>query len=79
MLVIEKGGLCVDLMDLDDIAVRVVEKDLMPFLGGRVPIVGILHAFCLKMRLERFDVISAIRDVPPFNGIYRVPRFEPDA
>ena len=45
-------------MYLDDIAVRIVEEDLVPAVHRTLARVGIGDALCLKMRLEGCDVVT---------------------
>src|SRR5215813_220087 len=61
----------VDLMHLDDVAVGVVEEDLLPTLHGPGAEVAEGDALLLEALLERLDVVGAEGDVA---ALYRVDR-----
>ena len=50
-------------MDLDDIAVGVVEEDLVPAIDGAFAPVGIGNALLVEMRLEGGKIVTAIGDM----------------
>ena len=52
-------------MNLDDIAVGVVEEDLVPAIDGAFTPVGIGNALLVEMRLEGGKLVSAIGDMAP--------------
>src|SRR5262245_63326182 len=64
------------LVHLDDLAVRVVEEDLLPALHGPGAIVRERDALGLEARLEGVDVVGAEGDVAALDGVDRLPRAE---
>ena len=56
-------------MDLDDIAVGVVEEDLVPAIDSAFTPVGIGNALLVEMRLEGGQIIATIGDVPASHRI----------
>ena len=64
-------------MYLDDIAVRIVEEDLLPAVHRTLAPVGIGDALCLEMRLESGEVVTAIGNMPARNRIDDQPGAEP--
>ena len=54
----------VDLVYLDNVAVRIVKENLMPAVHRTLAPVGIGDALCLKMRLEGCDVVTAVGNMP---------------
>ena len=65
-----------DLVNLDDVAVGVIEKDLLPTGHGGVPPIGKGDALVVQMRLERREIVGAIGNMPPRHGVDDVPSFE---
>ena len=59
-------GSLVDLMHLDDVAVRIVEEDLVPAVHGPGAVVRIGHALFVEPLLEGGDVVGAEGDVAAF-------------
>ena len=53
----------VDLVYLDDAAVRIVKENLVPAVHLTLAPVGIGDALCLKMRLEGCDFVAALGDI----------------
>ena len=53
----------VDLVYLDDVAVRIVKENLVPAVHRTLAPVGIVDALCLKMRLEGCDFVAAVGDI----------------
>src|SRR6266540_3767624 len=58
-----------DLMHLDDVAVEIIEENLLPASHGPAAVVGIGNAFFLQMSLERGDVVGAEGNVAAFHRI----------
>ena len=56
-------------MYLDDIAVGIVEEDLVPAIDRALTPVGIGNTPGVEMRLESLEVIAAIGDMPAFHRI----------
>ena len=54
----------VDLVYLDDAAVRIVKENLVPAVHRTLAPVRIEDAICLKMRLEGCDVVAAVGEMP---------------
>ena len=65
-----------DLMDFDNIAVRIVKEHLMPLGGGSMPPIGIRNTLRIQMGFERLDVIGAVGDMAPLYGVDGVPCLE---
>src|SRR5262249_59989785 len=66
-------------MHLDDIALRIVEEDLIPTLHGPGAVVGIGEVFFVEPPLEGLDVIGAKGDVPALHGVDDLPGAKADA
>src|SRR5690606_25229389 len=60
------------LVDLDDVAFRVVEEDLLPAAHRPVAVVGISNAVGLEVALESLDVVGAERDVAALERVERL-------
>ena len=56
-------------MYLDDVALRVVEKDLVPFGGEGGAVIGKGNAVITEMLLEPLDVVRAKGDMAAFNRV----------
>ena len=56
-------------MYLDDVALRVVEKDLVPFGGEGGAVIGKGNAVITEMLLEPLDVVRAEGDMAAFNRV----------
>ena len=65
-----------DLVNLDHVAIGIVEEDLVPAFHCVAAPVGIGYALILKMLFERRDIIGAIGDMAPFKRVNRVARAE---
>ena len=52
-------------MDLDDVAFRIVEEDLLPAAHRKAAIVGIGNPLLVEAPLEGVDVVGAKGDVAP--------------
>src|SRR5690606_6982339 len=68
----------VDLVDLDDIAGRVIEENLLPTLHGPGAEIGIGDALLLQALLEGSNVVRAEGEVPALQRIDRLARLETD-
>ena len=53
----------VDMVHLDDVAVRIVKENLVPAVHRTLAPVGIGDALCLKMRLEGCNFVAAVGDI----------------
>ena len=61
------------LMHFDDIALGILEKDLMPLLGKGRAIVGIGDALTVKVFQKSRQVVRPKRDVAPVDGVDHLP------
>ena len=64
-------------MYLDDVAIRIVEEDLVPTVHRALTPVGIGDALCLEMCLEGGEVVSSVGDMPARDRIDDQPGAEP--
>ena len=56
-------------MDFNDVALRIMEEDLIPLGGEGGAIVGEGNVMVAKMPLEPFDIVSAKGDMPTFDRV----------
>ena len=55
-------------MDLDDVAFRIVEENLLPAAHGKAAIVGIGNPLLVQAAFEGVDVVGAKSNVAPLEA-----------
>jgi CheY-like chemotaxis protein len=65
-------------VNFDDVAVRIVEKDLIPAVHRPLAVIGIGHTLFLKAPLYGFDIVGTESDVAPMERVHRVVGAKPN-
>src|SRR5262249_18544771 len=65
----QRGSPSAHLVHFDDVAVRIIEEDLLPTLHRPSAEVGVGNAVLLEATLERLDVVGAKGDVTTLDRI----------